>query len=264
LFLEHSSFKEAKPKFQKTSFEKPITTLEDTVNTCPLWSWVTICVKVSEKEPPCTIDSLTFVTTQVVDNSGLARQLTFYNNLCGKIQIGKCYKISNITVSTYMGKRVLKTSEQSVISALSDAYVYAEPPEASIYTHQGKIVNVDMKSLNATVCCPSCKSDCSWMKISLFVKFVEQSAASDGIFKTNVKFALVNANGNKINLHREHQKMASTISVPIHNKIVFLKQLLSLNVLVKVHTLTGKVTQIEEVHDLQGDNANASPNAADH
>lgn len=264
LFIDNSSFESIEPKFALTRFPKPTTTIEDIINKCPLYARVTIRVRVTEIEGPQTIDSLTFIVCQVIDNSDrTSRQLTIYGDMIDAVQVNNCYQMSEITVSKYMGYRVLKSSDQTKIEPLPMGTITAQPLNAATIEIVGCIItNVAFDTLNAELLCPNCKSPCEVdenIVICSKPTCNTVSAVSMAVSKSVLKFTVENEARRKITLCCNHDQMIALTTVPITNKVSFVKQLIGMKINATYNQITLNVKEISRYDEVNSDTDNLVP-----
>jgi len=251
LFLDSSSFVPAEPKFALKRFERPITPLKEIANV-NLYSRISIKIKVHELQPLQEVNGLKFLTGTAVDQNGDSRQLTLYNEHCTKVLVNKCYLITEITVTKYLSRRVLKTSEQSLFKLVPDFIVVTENVPSSKATKSGTVIHVDSSSLSSKLLCPKCKSEASEDETLLICNHCDTiSSVKNAVYKAAVRFTIALDKSSSLNLVCAHSKLVELTSIPISNRVAFLKQIINMNVLVTYCVLTSTVSNITRVPDLE-------------
>jgi len=247
LFIDSSSLSTIELKFPMKRFKKPVSTLEDCVNTANLYSRVTIHVKVYELNQVESVDLLQFQSAEVADNSGVSRQLTLYGHLIDKVKLGSCYEITEVTVSKFNGSRVLKTSEQSIISEIDNSSVSCDLLEHTKKLIQGTVANVIYSSLDQVLHCPKCKK-CVQEEDNLIICIAcnNVSAATQAIKCNKLKFTIITVENKRLHLSCSHKKIEELTSVSITNKVALLKQLFNMPVELTYSALTLVVDRITQ------------------
>ena len=203
---EKSTFKVVEPKFPMKRFPKPVTKLNDAMTKCRLFARITVELKIVEIEAVKIVNGLSLMECHVIDDStDEPRQLTIYSEKLFKtVKAGKCYKFTQITVSKFMGLRVLKASDQTDITPLADSAIKLGEYQTVTEIIIGTISNVFMDSLNINLLCPHCKvpgnvDDNIIICQNSSCKLV--SLASDAVSKAEIKFSVKSdAFNNAINM----------------------------------------------------------------
>ena len=91
-------------------------------------------------------------------NTGLI-EISLYNDAADEISDGKCFKISNLTLSTYKSERILKSSGRTEVTLVeSHNIVVLEMTQALEKEMKGKFTSIDLKSLTPINICSTCKT----------------------------------------------------------------------------------------------------------
>ena len=158
LFTDESSIQECEVSFEKKSFDTPPTSLLEIVESCQLYEKVTIVVKIlTLGEILETSDALKYQECTVVDSSDEQRSLTFYHDLCNKIVLNENYNITHVNIAKFNGRKVLKTTERSVITKVANSAVTMK--KSSSIKERGIITSFDMSSLMKLSSCPKCHEE---------------------------------------------------------------------------------------------------------
>uniref|UniRef100_A0A7M5X5U3 Uncharacterized protein n=2 Tax=Clytia hemisphaerica TaxID=252671 RepID=A0A7M5X5U3_9CNID len=249
-FDEYSNMHDAEPKFPLKRFLRPVSTISEALTNKPLWSRVTLKVKVIDIDPVISHNNLRIMSCQVIDTSvNDPKQLTFFDKLVNveTVKLSKCYEVTEITVSKFSGRRVFKASDQTVITTLADTEINIVSQSSAYESITGTISNVTMSSLEPVYICPYCKSIVDLNEhIFICTNSIcsKVSGKEDVIKKAEVKFS-VKASSGLVNLSCVNSKIVVLTTDDISNKISFLKQLIGMRVKVKYSKLTFIVDQVE-------------------
>lgn len=259
LYTDRSSLCEKSPTFKMPLvFNIPSTPLKNVIENKPLYSRVTLEVKVTHLDPPgISKDSLPFRVTSVIDNSiNEPRQLTLYGQLIDKVSVSNAYNLSYITVSKYGGKRVLKTSERTIVTTIENDVI--KVPEKITEVMKGRIVSVMVSSLDIKYTCPHCKSLLD-VEGSIMVLCEHCDTALSLATLQSTSFVQFTVSDNNHQLRHtflcEHQIVENLVAGPLTNKQAVLSRLIDMKAVLTYEKGTNKVVSvIKDEVDLGGKN----------
>ena len=79
-------------------------------------------INLSAKEDISSATSVLFGRKAVAqDNTGLI-EISLYNDAADEISYGKCFKILNLSLSTYKSERILKSSGRTEVTLVESQY----------------------------------------------------------------------------------------------------------------------------------------------
>ena len=160
-----TSIKRVKLNFDLPEVETMFTSIADINNEAPLYSvknvrGMVFGLGISE----CKMNngkSLTFRQATLKDATDTI-PINFFNECAEMVQNMQSYNISMVRVSKYSENRILKTTDSSKIEEIEDldlTLTDTEIVEASENKINGKIVSIDIKSLEVKKLCPTCKAE---------------------------------------------------------------------------------------------------------
>ena len=131
-------------------------------NSCSIYERVNteaVIIGLSAKENISSAISLLFVRKAAAhDNTG-SIEILFYDDAADEISDGICYKISNLTLSTYKSERILKSSSRTEVTLVeSRNIVVTEMTQTLEKEMKGKFTSIDLKSLTPINICSTCKT----------------------------------------------------------------------------------------------------------
>jgi len=96
---------------------------------------------------------------KIIDDSNISRSITFDH--FDIIEEGKTFKITNVTVTKYDNKKVLRVSENCSITKLEDSAIDARVPSGNDTNVpvSGIIAMVESKTLQPSYCCTKCDTE---------------------------------------------------------------------------------------------------------
>ena len=164
LIVQDTILKEVKPNFTKSVTEEPMSTLAHIFNASADYTRVSVGVKVFNIGPitECVKDGcmLKCMSASVTDNSGYIRHISFFGEQITQIKNLACYHLTNVMVTRYMSKKVLKTTTQTKITELPEDSITASVDSdvlQSVNAISGTIVSVDMSTLRPSYQCIGCR-----------------------------------------------------------------------------------------------------------
>ena len=161
IISDNTVIKSKDVNFDYVTRELKIVTLAEIVNECPVYSRVSVIGKLFSVAPAALSakKAQPFRECKISDISNVTRTITFFENKhITSIQEGQVYKITNVVVSKYDGKKVLKVCENSTLSEVEDPgieikkSVLAEPNKDI----NGVITMIDLESIKPRFCCKFC------------------------------------------------------------------------------------------------------------
>lgn len=204
LVTDYTSVKKVKLSFEMPAKQEVITEVATIKNECELMDVIDVCGIIELLGEKQTIElsysqsTLPLQKAILQDNTGTIA-VSFFGDLCDKVKSNKCYKITKLRIAKYMSERLLKTTEMSTITESSDTDIEPNLSDAvSDRTISGKIVGVDLRSLNSKTICYHCKAD-----VDIDDDFAtchecgNMSLAEDCITKCVVSFTISSTDSNK-------------------------------------------------------------------
>ena len=228
IFNDVSSVYNVDLSFALKRFPKPVTSLNDCINTCNLYDRVTILVKIIDVYPAAMSSSnLPYQECQIVDaDSEHSRQLTLYGDLVNRAQLDTCYKFTHVTISKFRGSRVLKSSDQSEMQELPGAIInVAESVQSTIIQTEGTVCHVVFDSLEEKILCPKCKNPVQVEeKLIICTPCNSVSYVSANSSSRIVDFHIRTLENEIIKLKSPHAQLEGLCDVSINNKIAFFEK----------------------------------------
>ena len=132
-------------------------------NSCSIYERVNIeavIIGLSAKENTSSAISLLFVRKAAAhDNTGSIEILFYDDAAADEISDGICYKISNLTLSTYKSERILKSSSRTEVTLVeSHNIVVSEMTQTLEKEMKGKFTSIDLKSFTPINICSTCNT----------------------------------------------------------------------------------------------------------
>ena len=146
-------------KFEKLPRSFPTTTIQEILFQRDVYERVNIegtLHNLSNLETKSTCNgNLQIKTATAVDACGEI-SISLFNNVAQAAQ-NKHYKITDLTINTFNGERLLKTTERTKLQLLEeDNIAIDQEDELKVL---GKVVSVNINNLKENWLCPSCKFD---------------------------------------------------------------------------------------------------------
>ena len=110
---------------------------------------------------------------------------------------GKFYKITNVVVAKYDGKKVLRVSENSKVTEMKDDMNVKTPTAKQLHSCDGVVSMVDPSSLQPRFCCHQCEKEIKSTDENLFFCCGKMVIESEVLKKDQVYFT-VRADGEKL------------------------------------------------------------------
>ena len=145
--------------FSEPIFKEEITTLFDVVNKSQLYDRVTIVGRIfnlSKVENPM---GGSLWQDNIIDDSNITREITFFDAEHMLLQEGDCYKISDVIVGDYKSVRVIKVASDSKVSKLENNAVTALPISLQQMDYEGMISSVSLSSICKRYFCKTCNTE---------------------------------------------------------------------------------------------------------
>ena len=132
------------------------------LNSCSIDEKVNIeavIINLSAKKNISSATSVLFVRKAVAHGNTGSIEISFYNDAADETRDGKCYKISNLTLNTYLSERILKSSAPTEVTLVeSHNIVVIEMTQTLEKEMKGKFTSIDLKSLTPINICSTCKT----------------------------------------------------------------------------------------------------------
>ncbi|XP_066929939.1 uncharacterized protein [Clytia hemisphaerica] len=152
-----TTIKSKEVDFENKTHEPPTVTMEQVINECSLYQRVTIVGKLINLKPAAfSVFKRQHLREGVfIDTSTFTRPITFFNDdLIEIVKENIVYKITNVVISTYGGKKNLQVSENSVITEMEDPGI--DVPVADTNSVSGIISMIETNTLDKQFHCKIC------------------------------------------------------------------------------------------------------------
>ena len=136
-------------------------------------------------------------------------------------------------MAMYDGRKVLKVSDNSTVTAVDAGLVSVDIPSDCVKTElvsHGYVCGVDMKSIDVCYRCDKCKNPVSLSGSLAICDAFENCSTIDILIKEDaVKFTIKDDDGNKLSLFCKNSLLDELASKSINSKVEFVQEFMNMH-----------------------------------
>jgi len=245
--------KQVKPSFDLPEHAKEYTDVSKILNECSLYDIVNvtgIIFGISNLEY-CERDGkkIPFRNASFTDKTGTLPLTIFGDSY--KVEEKDCYNVTQLRVSKYLSKRILKTTQSTIIEHAIDAIEVPEEDlvDASKSLATGVIISVDMKSFALKTSCSICRKEIDDVPDDecIICEHCQNMVMAEDLIKSSIASFTLLSNEEKINLQIQSDLLTKVFGINVQHKLKLARSMMKTKVKVLYEKDKNTIITIEKV-----------------